>query len=206
MKILLVDYAHESDRDFNLPTQEKLGRSRQNVETMAGTGYTFHFYPAGVRGAGDRRRAEQPVALPFRGWRARRHVGLPRRAHTGAGHLPGPPDPLGHDFGAELIVGIESEHGPVTVSTSPEGADDRLFRGLPEEFPVEAMHYGSIAVPEGFTHLAESDGCVNQAHVGPNGLLYGVQFHPERSGEVGDAIFENFARMAYDLESQPMAA
>ena len=113
---------------------------------------------------------------------------------------------MGWNFDAELTVGAESEHGAVAVRTTAEGAADGLFRGLPEEFPVEAMHHVSVAVPEGFTHLAESDGCVNQAHVGPNGLLYGVQFHPERSGEVGDAIFENFARMAYDLESQPMAA
>lgn len=72
-----------------------------------------------------------------------------------------------------------------------------LFDNLPEKFFVWENHNDEVKeLPEGFVHLARSDNCNIQAFKHKNGLVYGVQFHPEvENTEYGNEIFKNFIKM-----------
>jgi len=67
-----------------------------------------------------------------------------------------------------------------------------LFSKLPTEFEMMEDHCESISVPRDFTLLATSDVCVNEAMYHKTKPLFGVQFHPEVSGNQGTLIIENF--------------
>jgi GMP synthase (glutamine-hydrolysing) len=71
-----------------------------------------------------------------------------------------------------------------------------LFEKLPKEIEVMEDHCETISIPAGFVLLASSDSCVNEAMQHSHSPLFGVQFHPEVSGNFGCAIIENFIRMA----------
>ena len=81
-------------------------------------------------------------------------------------------------LGAGVTSGVHVEKGTYSVMLTPEGADDRLFRGIDREFVSFQWHNDNFAVPEGAVRLASSPGCPNQAfRVGTR--VWGVQFHPE---------------------------
>lgn len=85
---------------------------------------------------------------------------------------------LAASLGAAVTSGIHGEKGTYSVMLTPEGADDRLFRGIGQEFLSFQWHNDNFAVPEGAVRLAFSPGCPNQAfRVGTR--VWGVQFHPE---------------------------
>jgi GMP synthase (glutamine-hydrolysing) len=69
---------------------------------------------------------------------------------------------------------------------------DALFDGVTDNMFRE-QHSEYITVPKGFKHLARSKSCENEAMMHEN--LYGVQFHPELSGEQGKKVFGNFLRL-----------
>lgn len=73
---------------------------------------------------------------------------------------------------------------------------DPLFKNLPEEISVVESHLECVDVnglsQAGFELLATSDSCPVEAIKHIEKCLYGVQFHPERSGIVGHTIFKNF--------------
>lgn len=73
------------------------------------------------------------------------------------------------------------EIGTVELDLQPAAADDPLFAGLPQSFPVQATHLQSVLrMPDGATVLASSaqDAC----HAFRWGAgAWGVQFHPEFS-------------------------
>lgn len=73
--------------------------------------------------------------------------------------------------------------------------ESRLFERLPSEFEMMEDHCESISVPPGFRLLASSDSCVNEAMEHQTMPLFGVQFHPEVSGNLGKVIFDNFIRL-----------
>ena len=67
-----------------------------------------------------------------------------------------------------------------------------LTRGLPENSYVYFVHSYCATVEKKEQLIATCDyGCEVTAIV-KNGNAYGCQFHPEKSGEVGLAILENF--------------
>lgn len=70
--------------------------------------------------------------------------------------------------------------------------DHPLFDKLPTEFEMMEDHCESISVPRDFKLLAVSDACVNEAMYHIAKPFYGVQFHPESSGNQGSLIIENF--------------
>lgn len=70
-----------------------------------------------------------------------------------------------------------------------------LFERMPSEFQMMEDHCESISVPPGFKLLASSDSCVNEAMEHQSLLIFGVQFHPEVSGNLGRVIFDNFYRL-----------
>jgi GMP synthase (glutamine-hydrolysing) len=69
-----------------------------------------------------------------------------------------------------------------------------LFDRLPTEFEMMEDHCETISIPGGFKLLASSDACVNEAMQHEELPLFGVQFHPEVSGNLGRVIFDNFVR------------
>jgi len=77
---------------------------------------------------------------------------------------------------------------------------DPLLDGLPGSIRVSESHRQALTrVPEGFRHLAESATSQVEAICHQNRLLYGVQFHPERSDEKhphGRIILQNFLKLA----------
>ena len=66
---------------------------------------------------------------------------------------------------------------------------------LPSEVEMMEDHCESISIPQGFKLLASSDACVNEAMQHNEKPIFGVQFHPEVSGNHGRIIFENFIKI-----------
>jgi GMP synthase (glutamine-hydrolysing) len=73
--------------------------------------------------------------------------------------------------------------------------DDSLFERLPDVFEMQEDHCEHISVPHGFDLLACSDACINEAMKHKAKPMYGVQFHPEVSGNFGHVLLENFASL-----------
>lgn len=72
---------------------------------------------------------------------------------------------------------------------------DQLFSGLEGGSLFQEDHSEHITLPEGFMLLAKSGSCNNEAMKHKEKAIYGVQFHPEASGDNGKIILKNFARM-----------
>lgn len=70
-----------------------------------------------------------------------------------------------------------------------------LFDKLPTEFEMMQDHCESISIPAGFQLVASSDVCVNECMQHLSKPLYGVQFHPEVSGNFGRVVIENFLKL-----------
>jgi len=70
-----------------------------------------------------------------------------------------------------------------------------LFDKLPTEIELMEDHCEAISIPPGFVHVATSDSCVNEAMMHSELPFYGVQFHPEVSGNHGAIILENFVHI-----------
>ena len=73
--------------------------------------------------------------------------------------------------------------------------DHPLFDKLPVEFEMMEDHCESISLPKDFKLLAVSDACVNEAMCHTSKPLFGVQFHPEVSGNQGTLFIENFVNI-----------
>jgi GMP synthase (glutamine-hydrolysing) len=71
----------------------------------------------------------------------------------------------------------------------------KLFEKLPTTFEMMEDHCETISIPHDFMLTAVSDACVNEAMQHREKPIYGVQFHPEVSGNYGRIIFDNFIRI-----------
>lgn len=74
-------------------------------------------------------------------------------------------------------------------------ADCPLFDRLPDEVEFMEDHCESVSIPNHFVHIAVSDACINEAMMHESKPLYGVQFHPEVSGNNGSILLENFVNI-----------
>jgi len=72
---------------------------------------------------------------------------------------------------------------------------DTLFEGLQETLSLVEDHCEGITLPAQFLHLAKSESYAVEAMKHRDKDLYGVQFHPEASGEAGQRIMRNFLRL-----------
>ncbi|MEK7217903.1 MAG: gamma-glutamyl-gamma-aminobutyrate hydrolase family protein, partial [Patescibacteria group bacterium] len=72
---------------------------------------------------------------------------------------------------------------------------DELFSGLENPVSFREDHSEYVTVPEGFTLLAKSGSCENEAMKHQEKRMYGVQFHPEVSGSNGDILLGNFMKI-----------
>jgi GMP synthase (glutamine-hydrolysing) len=69
---------------------------------------------------------------------------------------------------------------------------DELFFGFTEQTEMVEDHTEGIDVPADFFHLASSGLYFNEAMKHKEKNFWGVQFHPEVSGDSGLLIFKNF--------------
>lgn len=76
-----------------------------------------------------------------------------------------------------------------------------LFDKLPDEFEMMEDHCEAISIPPNFNLIAASDACVNEGMQHKELPIFGVQFHPEVSGNYGRTIFENFIRLCEERNS-----
>jgi GMP synthase-like glutamine amidotransferase len=67
-----------------------------------------------------------------------------------------------------------------------------LFEGFPKMATLCEDHCEGVELPNGFERLAWSDAYPVEAMADDGQRLYGVQFHPEVSGELGVRLLRNF--------------
>jgi GMP synthase (glutamine-hydrolysing) len=114
---------------------------------------------------------------------------------------------LGICFGHQIIGLLHGAQGArqkedrdwQTIEIIEENA---LFKKLPSEFEMMEDHCESISVPRSFKLLGVSDACVNEAMCHSHKPIFGVQFHPEVSGNQGTVIIENFVDICRETLSK----
>ena len=90
-----------------------------------------------------------------------------------------------------MHTGQSGGYGPVGVEICET---DEILIGYPKKMNVWASHADEVSqIPEGFTLLARSSICNNEAIALPKKHIYGLQWHPEVSHTFeGKRVFENF--------------
>ena len=74
-------------------------------------------------------------------------------------------------------------------------SDDPLFNNIKSNSLFHEEHSEHVSLPKGFVLLAKSNTCDNESMKHPKKNIYGIQFHPEVSGDNGKKIFRNFINM-----------
>ncbi|MGB5522880.1 MAG: hypothetical protein WBM96_09950, partial [Polyangiales bacterium] len=109
---------------------------------------------------------------------------------------------LGICLGHELIAathGADTERLPAVFEEREEVRvlkKNDLFEGLPDTFTVQLATHAQVAsLPDGFELLATSPSFPYLAVKHSHKPIYGTQFHPKVSGEVGAQILANFLKV-----------
>jgi GMP synthase (glutamine-hydrolysing) len=100
-------------------------------------------------------------------------------------------------FGGEVNTGRSGGYGPVEIEIREP---DEILAGYPSIMSVWASHADEVSrMPDGFTLLANSSVCNNEAIAHLDKQIYGLQWHPEVSHTFeGKRVFENFNRLTLE--------
>lgn len=98
---------------------------------------------------------------------------------------------IGVVFGGEMYRGdeIKRDEQITLLETDP------LLSGLTNPVTMRESHSEGVNIPSEFISLGESASCSNEIMKHKSKTIYGVQFHPEMSGENGELLLKNF----YDI-------
>lgn len=98
---------------------------------------------------------------------------------------------IAHDLGGQVLRGERREYGPSTLHITQA---DTLLEGLGDREEVWMSHGDEIrTLPKDFVCLAKTATVAHAAMRSRNGLLYGIQFHPEVAHTPkGKEILNNF--------------
>lgn len=105
---------------------------------------------------------------------------------------------LGTAFGGEVVKDKQFHKGKEIMI---KVKDDRILAGFPENFKMEESHLEFVVwdqkLEKWFLVLAHNQ--KNQVEIIKHRMLpiYGVQFHPERSGKFGRLILKNFFNLTF---------
>lgn len=99
---------------------------------------------------------------------------------------------LGLRHGARVFRGAERRESETVEVLSAHP----LLQGLPEPPSFATDHCEGISLPNGFELVARSTHYEVEIMAHPSKPRFGVQFHPEVSGEAGHTLIRNFVRLA----------
>ncbi len=104
---------------------------------------------------------------------------------------------LGICFGHQIIgmmhgAAVERCGEDRAAQTIEQLIDSSLFQHIASPAQFMEDHCEAITLPQGFLRLASSAVCEVEAMKHPYQPIYGVQFHPEVSGDVGAQLIRNF--------------
>ncbi len=97
---------------------------------------------------------------------------------------------LGLLHGATIFRGAEIRER-IKINVVKE---DLLFKNLSPETEMNEDHTEGITLPAEFIHLATSSFYTNEGMRHPVLPIWGIQFHPEVSGETGKVLMGNFLK------------
>ncbi len=108
---------------------------------------------------------------------------------------------IASSFGGEVGPGKHGGYGAVRVDIREH---DEILAGYPGSIDVWASHADEVRViPPGFTRLASSDICANEAIALTEKHIYGLQWHPEVShSDRGNLVYENFNNLTLMLSGE----
>lgn len=98
---------------------------------------------------------------------------------------------IGLRYGAEVFRDTERRKSEEVKIEK----DHPLFNGFNDAVEFTTDHCEGITLPDGFVRLASSKYYGVEAMADDSKQLYGVQFHPESSGETGEKLFQNFCNI-----------
>jgi GMP synthase (glutamine-hydrolysing) len=82
-----------------------------------------------------------------------------------------------------------------TINEIESFVDCPILHRLPPVFEMQEDHCECISIPKTFELVANSDECINEVMQHLHKPIYGVQFHPEVSGNFGHILIENFINL-----------
>lgn len=95
-------------------------------------------------------------------------------------------------LGGTVSEMVDREIGWFPVDLTPAGRESAVLGGLPQSFMAFHWHGDSFSIPPQAIHLAQSDGCDQQAFVYEDHVV-GLQFHLEASESAIAALIEHCA-------------
>ena len=112
---------------------------------------------------------------------------------------------LGICYGAEIIAltlggslrRMQSPSiGPHEITILQENS---LTLGLSDKIQVYESHGFAIArLPSDFRTIASSNSSAHEIFQNTSGQIWGTQFHPEKSGQIGKKMLQNFVNLQQD--------